>query len=365
MLKVQEYLRDNGLEKLVEDYKIVPTHHEKEPLVILNYDQIESPKTELFTHECRALTLDKRDWSIVARSFTRFFNYGEMAHLTSEFDWNQFEASSKEDGSLMVMYYWNGDWRVNTRGSFARGTICEGGPTWENLFWSLIDKKIVDNLLNRDYSFVFELCSPYNKIVTTYDKPKLFLLGIFSNKPNRLCDWPSPVVATIADELEVNCPTIRKFGDAQEVVDFLASSDLDATFEGYVLRDRSNMRLKVKNARYVALHHLRGNNGNLYLAKNLLPLILTGEAEETLVYFPEALDRYREFKKIVEEEESKLYKIWDEAKGIVSQKEFAQYIVPKTRLASILFDARKLGVSPQELWKSASDRILNILPRSS
>lgn len=365
MLAVQKYLLEHGLEKLVEDYKIVTTHHESEPLVILNYDQIESPKTEPIIHECRALTLDKRDWSIVARSFTRFFNYGEMADLTKNFDWNQFEASSKEDGSLMVMYYWNGEWRVNTRGSFAKGAICEGGPTWENLFWSLIDKKTVDNILNKEYSFVFELCSPYNKIVTTYDKPKLFLLGIFSNTPNRFTDWPSAVLNGVAGELGVHAPTIKKFNNAQEVVDFLASSDLSATFEGYVLRDSSDMRLKVKNARYVALHHLRGNNDNLYLAKNMLPLILTGESEEVLVHFPEAKERYRTFKKIVEEEEAKLYQIWEEAKGIASQKDFAQYIVPKTRLASILFDARKLGVSPQEIWKTASDRILNILPRSS
>lgn len=364
MLAVQKYLLEHGLEKLVEDYKIVATHHESEPLVILNYDMIESPKNELFTHECRALTLDKRDWSIVGRAFHRFFNYGEMPEITGGFDWTHFEASTKEDGSLMVMYHYNGEWRVNTRGSFAKGKICEGGPTWEELFWKCIDKNTVEELLNKEYSFVFELCSMYNKVVRAYPEPKVFLLGIFSNKPERVMDWPSGVITTIAKELGVSAPTVHKFNSDKEVIDFLANSDLDATFEGFVLRDYSGLRLKIKNARYVALHHLKGN-GNLFLAKNLLPLILAGDDEETLVYFPEAKERFRTFKEIVETEKANLLKIWEEAKEIASQKDFAQYIVPKTRLASILFDARKLGVSPQEVWKTASDRILNILPRSS
>lgn len=363
VLTVQKYLKENSLDKLVEDYKIVATHHESEPLVILNYDMIESPKSDPIIHECRALTLDKRDWSVVARSFTRFFNYGEMVELTKDFDWNNFEASSKEDGSLIVMYHYEGEWRINTRGSFAKGRICEGGPSWEELFWTIVDKTTVNKECDKGTSYVFELCSGYNKIVRIYPEPQVFLLGMFDNIDGY--DYHRVILEITANRIGVKYPSIVKFHSAQQVIDFLASSDLEATFEGYVLRDGSNMRLKIKSARYVALHHLRGNNDNLYLAKNLLPLILAGEDEEVVAYFPEATERFRHFRKIVEDEKVNLFKVWDESKDIASQKDFAQAILPRTKLASILFDARRQGVHPEVIWKVSADRILNILPRSS
>lgn len=359
---VQDYIRKNGLQALVDTYKIVPTQHPELPLVILNYDMIASPKGDPIVQECRALTLEEGSWNVVARSFHRFFNYGEMLELTDKFNWNQFEASSKEDGSLMVMYHYDGEWRVNTRGSFAKGTICEGGPTWEDTFWKIINKDEVDGYLKKEFSYVFELCTMFNKIVRAYPEPTAYLTGMFHNESGY--DYESRVITETAHIMGWKTPDFYTFNNADEVVGYLSNSELDATFEGFVLRDPNGLRLKVKNARYVALHHLKGN-GNLFLSKNLLPLILAGDDEETLVYFPEAKERFKMFKEIVDAEKAKLMDVWEWAKDIASQKEFAQFIVPKTRLASILFDARKQGVHPETVWKTASDRILNILPRSS
>lgn len=77
-LEVQKYLRSGKtLEQLTSELGIKVTHHSSDPLVILNYCQIDSPKFHPITLECRGLVLEKQSWNIVARSFKRFFNFGE------------------------------------------------------------------------------------------------------------------------------------------------------------------------------------------------------------------------------------------------------------------------------------------------
>lgn len=106
MLSVQRLLRDGRtLDDLNKLYGIDATHSETDPLVILNYDQIESPKTHPVVRECRGLVLEKDTWNVVARAFTRFFNYGET---DCQFDWSKFTATTKEDGSLLLLYRYAG-----------------------------------------------------------------------------------------------------------------------------------------------------------------------------------------------------------------------------------------------------------------
>jgi hypothetical protein len=76
MLYVQQYLIDgNSLSSLNENYGIKTTI--RDDLVILNYSQIDSPKKHPIVMECRGLVLEIPSYRIVARSFPRFFNWGE------------------------------------------------------------------------------------------------------------------------------------------------------------------------------------------------------------------------------------------------------------------------------------------------
>jgi hypothetical protein len=354
---VQDYLcSGKTLADLEAEYHIKVMEHPDDPLVILNYCQIFSPKTEPLVHECRALTLQKGSWEVVARSFQRFFNYGEMAELTFRFNWKDFEATSKEDGSLMVLYHYAGRWRVNTRGSFAELPIFTGGPTWRQLFFGTLGEKL--HLLDPQLCYVFEMCSQWNKVVRSYPQPTLFLLAMFYRDGREL--WRSDVERAAAD-LGVQCPQLFTFRDVTEILGHLDSEDLDATFEGFVLRDDMGLRLKVKSARYVALHTLKGNDGNLFMTKNLLPFVLKGERDELLAYFPEVKNRYEEVDGKVKRLREEMLTAWEQAKDIENQKDFALTILPKTRLSSVLFEARRKGVSPEDLWREKEDLLLKVL----
>ena len=77
-MKVQEFLEVNNFnfDKLTEEFGIRVKRYPAENMVVLNYDQIESPKYEPIARECRSLVLNYQG-DVVSRSFDRFFNYGE------------------------------------------------------------------------------------------------------------------------------------------------------------------------------------------------------------------------------------------------------------------------------------------------
>lgn len=120
MLQVQKFLIDNGVDALVNQYAIKICQHDELPLMILNYDQIlSSPKTHPIVRECRGLVLNSQSYELIARSFFRFFNWGEVVDEMPLFDFNDFAVQTKEDGSIILLYNWRGQWHINTRGSFA------------------------------------------------------------------------------------------------------------------------------------------------------------------------------------------------------------------------------------------------------
>lgn len=73
-MKTIEFLKEHGIQKLRDDFAI--TVKEVDDLLVLNYNQIESPKTHPIVIECRSLILDT-GFNVVSRSFDRFFNIYE------------------------------------------------------------------------------------------------------------------------------------------------------------------------------------------------------------------------------------------------------------------------------------------------
>ncbi len=78
MLNVQKYLLENSLQALKDNYGIIVKEYENEPVIVLNYSQIDSPKNDPITNECRGLILSSDFKTVLCRSFDRFFNYQEI-----------------------------------------------------------------------------------------------------------------------------------------------------------------------------------------------------------------------------------------------------------------------------------------------
>jgi len=298
-LQIQKFMRSGKtFEELKESYGISVTEHPEFPIVIFNYSQIDSPKMEKIVHECRGLVLEWGTWNIVARSFERFFNLGEASELQESFNWNNFSTTSKEDGSVFMMFHYAGQWLVKTRNSWANGFVNEElGLTWVQLFeqathgmLAKLNSGIPGLGFFPNHTYTVEIASPYNKIVRMYPQPVAYLLAVHTHG----CGFEYDNVAMdrlteLTEAGALRRPEVYRFRSLAEVEAFIKmKEETEPTFEGVVVRDNNNNRIKIKSSSYISLHHLRGEGESLFKAKNHVPLILAGETEELLSYFPEA-----------------------------------------------------------------------------
>jgi hypothetical protein len=308
MLKLQKYLIQNNGDRtaLGAEYGIFSQQHRDYPdLYQFTYDQIEASKIKdhPMVRESRGIILDRANgWEVVARPFDRFFNWGENID-EDIFDWSSFVAQEKIDGSLMIVYYYSGKWNVATKGSpDAGGTVGNNPFTFAELFWETFYSQNLSTLdLDRRNTYMFELTSKYNRVVTSQidNEGTLTLIGIRDNQTG-IEFWPQ-----LYSDL---FPVVRSFG--MKTIDEILSSSkqLDPSKqEGFVLVDKDFNRIKVKSEKYILIHHLKDAIND----KRIVELIRTGEDSEVFAYFPDLKIRFDEIKSSVDRTVVYLDDIWE------------------------------------------------------
>lgn len=356
-MKVLTYIRKKGLKSLLDKYHIKATYHRELPLVILNYS-IFSPIEKQIVREYRGLTLELDSWKVCARGFSRFLNLGERPTISNKFNWEDFKTYSKEDGSLILLYNYLGEWRVNTRGSFAEGNIQNSDLSWKDYFWGTVDKFFLENLQN-NHTYLFELCGPYNRIVTKYEKPQSFILAGINNETGE--ELPNHRLACLAFDANCSTPKRTEKWTKELLLQDLTSQSKD--FEGYVVKDNKGMRLKVKNPAWLSEFHLKGNNGaNLNKVETVVDILINrpNDFDEVISYYPEYAVRATTIKNLYESILSSCVKRYEEIKSTANQKDFA-LLALKAPVPSVLFNARKNKISIDEAWKLSQSAIVKNL----
>lgn len=275
MLQVQNYLRQgNPLVSLAgEPYNLIIK--EEGNLVMLKYNQISSDFTEPICKECRGLILYKPTWDVVSLPFFKFFNYGEPN--ADEIDESELHIYQKIDGSLAKVWYFEGVWRLSSNGVIdASEVYMNDGINFQSLFLRALTSYGLNWLsftstLDKNYTYMYELATPDNKVVVPYDKYMLFYLGQRNNRTYQEEYIPD----TRIDNVKV-----YNFKSIKEII--AAANELPDTEEGYVVRDKYWKRVKIKNPVYFMLHKL-ANNGK----PDFVQYVLEHNEDELLAYFPE------------------------------------------------------------------------------
>jgi len=351
MLHVQKYLQNHTLDDLKNDFGI----HFKvyDDRVLLKYRIDSKPKFHPIVRECRGLILSLPDFSVMSRAFDRFFNLGE-GDDKDIFNWDNCIIFNKYDGSLINVYHDGNVWCCATSGTaFAEGCT-PMGKTYHDLFIEAIggDLQSCFDGFDSDNTYIFELTSPENRIVTRYPETKAILIGI-RNKINGLfIDYNNVKdlsFAKVCESYDLCSP--------DDIVKFVESRDqLD---EGVVCYDiNSQMRIKVKNPSYVSIHHLRGNEVTV---KSIITLLLKGEMDEYLTYFPEDKDLIQPYSDKFNELKTDITSTYALYKNIKDQKEFALEI-KDFPYKSFLFSLRK-GITMEAMFNmdNSMDKIHRII----
>jgi hypothetical protein len=132
--------------------------------------------------------------------------------------------------------------------------------------------------------------------------------------------------------------------------------------EGYVVIDKNWNRVKIKSPSYVAVHHLK-NNG-VTSGKRLLLVIMKGEKEEFLNYFPEYTEEFEKLEKKYNFYYSQLEKnvIDFKSKNFNDRKEFALWAKNQInpQLLFMLKD-KKVSSITDYLEKIGPERLYNFI----
>lgn len=230
------------LQQLIKDGFISKRKHPTENLWILNYtakvqyEKVWTPETIM----CRGLVVDDR-WVIQARGWPKFFNWEEHTDeertiRTRMLMKGQARFVEKMDGSLIIAFWYNGSWHFTTRGSFeseqaARAPFVVMGARWTEF------------APNKDYTYLFEIIYPENRIVVDYGSTcDVYLLGVIDKGTGQEVLLKAPG------------PFPRPHVYTQDEV--ANSAWVKPNSEGVVVTFDDGWRCKMKTEEYKRLHKL-------------------------------------------------------------------------------------------------------------
>jgi RNA ligase len=227
------------LNKYYEDGWLIKQTHPTLPLTIWNYSQTTQyeGKWDDVTLQCRGLVTDTNG-NVIARPFKKFFNMEEGNHTpTSEFD-----VYEKMDGSLIIVFWYEGGWVVASRGSFTS----EQSVGASKIFFDELDHNFSIGI-----TYLFEFTAPWNRIVVDYgEKPKLTLLGAIRTDGGDDASWE--ILKGIGDG--ANCDVVKRYDGIKDYSTL--KGIIKDNQEGFVIRFSNGDRMKIKGEEYLRLHKI-------------------------------------------------------------------------------------------------------------
>lgn len=249
-MQLFDYLDRETLMQQIADGMVKEQVHPSLPLRILNYTQKAQYTPELWnevTDKCRGVIFDAQTSAIVARPFVKFWNYADQRHLETmpdNFPANVPTITRKFDGSLGILYRYEGEWAVATRGSFT-SEQAEWATKW-------LRKTLSTFIWPHGWTPLVEIVFPENQIVVKYDWSGLILLAAVQIDTGEEKPWGELACLAEANRLRV----VDTF---DKPIETCVAEDVDNE-EGYVVSwSRPGtwpIRVKVKMETYCRLHRL-------------------------------------------------------------------------------------------------------------
>lgn len=343
MLHTIEFIKQNGLEALNSELGIVINQYQDR--VVLNYNQINSPKFHPVVRECRGLILSYPSLSILSRPFDRFYNWNEDPD-TKNFNISESIVEEKLDGTLIPFYNDGHSWQWATRKmAYAEGSTTFSDKQFRSLCIQTLELMGINShqflsSVDPDNTYVFELTTPENRVVTPYGGYQLTLLAVRNKYTGQY------------QERNLEGFPVPKTYHLNDISDIMSSlKELRAIEEGYVCVS-GDWRIKIKNPSYLAISNLRINGG--ISEKRICYLVVQNDYEEYLHYFPEDRKLFEpyitKYRHLVDE----IKQTYQQLEHIENQKDFALKVLDKP-FKSLLFNMRK-GKDLVELLLNLTDK---------
>ncbi|MER5308659.1 RNA ligase [Streptomyces sp. NPDC002773] len=253
-LTLHDLMPSDELASALADGHVTRKRHPELPLSIYTYTRAcqYGQHWNRATTRCRGLVADDATGRIVALPLPKFFNVSE--HTTGRpyappLPDEPFEVYDKVDGSLAVVFHYDGRWRVASKGSFTSAQA-----TWAQRRLDAADS----TGLTPGVTYLAEILYPGNRIVVNYgERRDLVLLAAFGRDGTEIPLAEAAVGWDAVGSIVRTWPAMS----VDELVALTESNTLPGggratgtDAEGFVLRFASGVRAKAKLAEYVRLH---------------------------------------------------------------------------------------------------------------
>lgn len=270
--------------------------HPTLPFTIHNYSRTCTwdNKWNEATLACRGLITHSETGEVLARSFLKFFNHDQPGAPELDLS-DEVVVTDKLDGSMGILYpIGNGQFAIATRGSFESDQAKWGSKIW--------DKKYANSFTpNPDWTYIFEIIVPQNRIVIKYGELEdLVLLGavdIATGEDILLGDaklgWNGPIAETFP---------YSTYGEV------LVAEARDNA-EGFVLFHKpSKSRVKIKQSEYIRLHRILTNTN----VRSVWEILSTGQ--DYVEIFSDVPDEFHAWlKSVIDSFNAEFKDIYDKA----------------------------------------------------
>jgi len=321
---------------------IIANKHPEYDLWLLNY----SPKVsfgrcwDLFSLSSRGMVIDANG-NIIARCLKKFFNYNEPNPY--DIDLNQsYKIFDKIDGSTMHLFWYDhiNQWIIASRDSFISEQVIEAQKILKLKSYDILDKK---------FTYIFEIIYPQNKIVVDYGNTRdLILLTRIETKTGIETNYNDLIklyskVFTLVERLNLKIKNINELKKFEE-----------DNKEGFVIKYADGNRLKFKFDSYVKLRGIMTNVSNItvweYLMNNYnFDNLLKKIPDEFLTWIKNTAkllqDQFNEIERLVLKEFFRIYYV----NKITNRKEFAAQAI-KTNYQQILFKLYERKPYNELIW---------------
>ena len=328
-------------DKLNEYYErgyLIKQTHPTLPLTIWNYSQTTQYERfwDKITLMARGLVTDDMG-NIVARPFDKFFNIEEGAHNVGT---GEFEVFEKMDGSLGILFNYNGEWIFASRGSF----ISEQAIKFKELFESKYNKDILFD----EFTYMFEIIYPENRIVVDYNGMEdVVMLG--KRKTHCGTEWDIENYRDYGFNVVKRYDGIKDFRELKVMI--------NDNQEGFIVHFNSTgSKCKVKGEEYIRLHKIMTEVSTTSIWNALAN---GGNMEDILVNVPdEFYDKIRNFERQLKSSvyndkswlEAELRDVYRKIGPCVDNKTFALH-VSDLPYKNFLFALRNGKSIVNGLWK--------------
>lgn len=287
---------------------------------LFKYNMLTSDMSNPIVREARGCILYEcgyQRYELVCYPFDKFFNIDEPNN-DIKIDWSTASVQEKVDGSIVKFWYHNNLWRVSTNGTIDAGDAqVNENLTFEKLIYEALPYSFRFSMLDKNYTYIFELVSPFNQVVLQYPKTELYYLGRRNNKTElEDAEIPSWII-----DLGIKYPKRYSLSSKEECKK--AVEDLAFQGEGFVVCDAKFNRVKIKSPKYVLLHHSISNIKPT--DKFFLESIREGNIDDILSIKPSFISYYEGFNERLNKLKNNINYSWSVcSRTIASRKEFAE-----------------------------------------